>query len=63
MAFKIHYKGIIDTGRERKEVIIIADGRNNAIEALCKIAENMGGDFTDIVSCDITEERLVRRDF
>lgn len=54
MAFKLHWKTVIDTGKQRKEMVLIAPSRDAAITAACKVAENCGGDFTDIVTCELT---------
>lgn len=56
MAFKLHWKVVIDTGKNRREMVLIAPNRDAAINAACKVAENMGGDYFDIVTCDLTQD-------
>lgn len=56
MAFKLHWKVVIDTGKHRRELVLIAPNRDAAITAACKVAENMDGDYFDIVTCDLTQD-------
>lgn len=56
MAFSVPWKVVIDTGKNRREMVLIAPNRDAAINAACKVAENMGGDYLDIVTCDLDQE-------
>jgi hypothetical protein len=55
MAFELKFKTIIDTGSQRKELVLISHDRDAAIMAACKIAERMGGCFLDIVTCELAQ--------
>ena len=39
---------IIDTGENRREMKMEAENKDGAMEAACKVAERMGGDFMDV---------------
>ncbi len=39
---------IIDTGKSRRYMEMEAENKDGAMEAACKVAERMGGDFRDV---------------
>ena len=39
---------IIDTGKSRRYMEMESENKDSAMEAACKVAERMGGDFMDV---------------
>jgi len=46
----LRWEVVIDTGRFRREMVLISSDWESAMDAACKVAENMGGDYLSIVS-------------
>lgn len=54
MAYKADYKVIIVVGDKLKEFIVTTHSdRDSVLETACRVDENMGGDFMNIVYCDL----------
>lgn len=49
----VKWKGVVNNGGTLEDFIIYAVCSDDAIETACKIAERLGGDFTDIVSVEL----------
>ena len=47
---------MIHTEKQSKEVVLVAPNRDAAITAACIVAERMGGNYMDIVTCELTQD-------
>lgn len=58
MAYDLKFRVVIDTGKNRKQIVLISRDRDSAMLTACKLAERMGGCFLDIVTFELMQNKV-----